>query len=81
MARLKPGQTEEEAVTEYLLEMGFHEVTDEERKEAWYADYARSIVRILANDDTSIPAPNEEERVRRWIAGEEDPEDVAPPVV
>ncbi len=64
MAKLKPGQTEEEAVTEYLLEMGFHEITDEERKEDWYPAHARSILRILANDDTRIPAPNEDEELR-----------------
>ena len=47
----------------------------QERKEDWYPAHARSILRILANDDTSIPAPNEEEGTRRWIAGEQDPED------
>ena len=64
MVNLKPGQTEEEAIIEYLLEMGFHELTDEERRSDWYPAYARSIVRILANDDTSIPAPNEEEEMQ-----------------
>ena len=72
MANPKPGQTEEEAVTEYLLNKGFHEITAEDRKEDWYPAHARSIIRILANDDTSIPAPNEEEEIRRWIAGEQD---------
>jgi hypothetical protein len=33
MVNLKPGQTEEEAIIEYLLEMGFHAITAEERKE------------------------------------------------
>jgi hypothetical protein len=64
MLNLKPGQTEEEAVTEYLLEMGFKEMGEEERKSDWYPAYARSIIRILANDDTRIPAPNEDEELR-----------------
>ena len=76
MLNLKPGQTEEEAVIEYLLSMGFKEMGEEERKSDWYPAHARSMIRILANDDTSIPAPNEEERIRRWIAGEDDPEDI-----
>ena len=75
MVNLKPGQTEEEAIIEYLLSMGFKEMGEEERKSDWYPAYARSIIRILANDDTSIPVPNEDEEVRRWIAGEEDDED------
>jgi len=58
MLNLKPGQTEEEAVIEYLLSMGFKEMGEEERKSDWY------------------PAPNEEEEIRRWIAGEDDPEDI-----
>ncbi len=64
MVNMKPGQTEEEAITEYLLEMGFKEMGEEERKADWYPAYARSILRILANDDTSIPAPNEDEELR-----------------
>jgi ribosome maturation protein Sdo1 len=75
MVNMKPGQTEVEAITEYLLEMGFHQITAEERKEDWYPAHARSMIRILANDDTSIPVPNEDERVRRWIAGEDDEEE------
>ncbi len=35
-----------------------------ERSSPWYPAYARSILRILANDDTSIPAPNEDEELR-----------------
>ena len=64
MLNLKPGQTEEEAVIEYLTEMGFKEMGEEEKKSDWYPAYARSIIRILANDDTSIPAPNEDEELR-----------------
>ena len=60
MVNLKPDQTEEEAIIEYLTEMGFKEMGEEEKKSDWYPAYARSIIRILANDDTSIPAPNEE---------------------
>lgn len=64
MVNLKPGQTEEEAIIEYLLEMGFKEMGEKERNSTWYPAYARSILRILANDDTSIPAPNEDEELR-----------------
>jgi hypothetical protein len=44
--------------------MGFKEMGEEERKSDWYPAYARSIIRILANDDTRIPAPNEDEELR-----------------
>ena len=66
MVNLKPGQTEEEAVTEYLLEMGFKEMGEEERKSDWYPAYARSIIRILANDDTRIPLPTKMKSSARW---------------
>jgi hypothetical protein len=64
MVNLRPGQTEEEAVIEYLLEKGFKEMGENERNSEWYPAYAQSILRILANDDTSIPAPNEKEELR-----------------
>jgi hypothetical protein len=64
MVNLKPGQTEEEAIIESLTEMGFKEMGEEEKKSDWYPAYMRSILRILANDDTSIPAPNEDEELR-----------------
>ena len=64
MVNLKPSQTEEEAIIEYLTEMGFKEMGEEEKKSDWYPAYARSIIRILANDDTRIPAPNEDEELR-----------------
>jgi hypothetical protein len=64
MRERKPGQTEEEAVIEMLLAMGCREFTAEEKNTEWYAREMRDFLRIDANDDTRIPAPNEDEELR-----------------
>ncbi len=51
-------------VTDFLLANGCHRITEEEQKTEDFAREARSFIRILANDDTSIPAPNEDEELR-----------------
>lgn len=51
---------EVQEVIDYILAQGGHEITAEERKQAWYRDWLRSNLRILAYDDASIPIPNEE---------------------
>ncbi|MGO8692322.1 MAG: hypothetical protein ACLQMF_01505 [Rectinemataceae bacterium] len=60
-------------VTDFLLANGFHRITEEERKTEDFARESRSVLRILANDDTSIPAPNEDEELRAM--GLEPPKD------
>jgi ribosome maturation protein Sdo1 len=51
-------------VTDFLLANGFHQITEEEQKKEDFARESRSILRIPANDDRSIPAPNEDEELR-----------------
>jgi hypothetical protein len=58
-SRKKKGRSVEEII-KYLLDNGAHEITAEERRTPEWREEYRSYLRILANDDTSIPAPNEE---------------------
>jgi hypothetical protein len=64
MIKLKPGQTEEDAVIAYLVSLGAREATDEERRTERYARGWRDTLRIWASDDTSIPAPDEDAELR-----------------
>lgn len=60
----KPGQTQEEAVIEFLVAEGFKPISEEEQKTPWFAKEMRDNLRIFAWDDTSIPAPNEDAELR-----------------
>jgi hypothetical protein len=55
--------SEAERMEAFLLANGFRKITDEDLKKPQYREEIRANLRILANDDTSIPAPNEEEEL------------------
>jgi hypothetical protein len=44
----------------YIRSIGGVEITAEEKRTAEYREEYRSVLRILAHDDTDIPAPDEE---------------------
>jgi hypothetical protein len=50
-------------VEAYIRSLGGVEVTAEEKKTPEWREECRSFLRIMAHDDTSIPAPNEEEEL------------------
>jgi hypothetical protein len=50
-------------VEAYILSIGGVELSAEEKRTPEYRERHRSFLRILANDDTRIPAPNEEEEL------------------
>ena len=60
----KPGQTQAEALESWLLAQGFKEMTPETMGWEAYVRESRYFLRIMANDDPSIPAPNEDAELR-----------------
>jgi len=60
----KPGQTQADAIEAWLLAQGFEEMTPETMGWEAYARESRYFLRIMANDDPSIPAPNEDAELR-----------------
>jgi hypothetical protein len=59
------GHSQAERMEAFLLANGFRKLTDEDKKKSWFREEVRANLRIFANDDTRIPAPNEEEELDR----------------
>jgi hypothetical protein len=59
------GNDDVQDIIDYILAQGGHAITAEEKRTPEWREEYRSILRILASDDTRIPEPNEEEELER----------------